>query len=225
MSHVTCAAEGCDRLREQRDWCRPHYFRWCQYGDPLAGPALRMSRRGDAECSVEGCTAVAVARTWRRLHYERWRKHGDVQALKVTMGPPRAEMCSIEGCAKAVRARTWCSMHYQRWRIHGDPRTCLFPEVTNACGIDECQRPVHKSGVCYRHHREFTKLFMVQQEGCCAICKISLATAVRSLVLDHCHKTGRPRGLLCHHCNCGIGFMQDDARLLLAAVDYLQSTG
>lgn len=42
------------------------------------------------------------------------------------------------------------------------------------------------------------------------------------LVVDHCHKTGKVRRLLCHNCNRGLGLFHDDPAVLLKAVDYLK---
>lgn len=55
------------------------------------------------------------------------------------------------------------------------------------------------------------------QRGKCAICE----WFTEKLVVDHCHATGRIRGLLCGKCNSGIGLLQDDPRILRAALNYL----
>ena len=65
---------------------------------------------------------------------------------------------------------------------------------------------------------EYDKL-KESQNNLCAICQVKFEVAV--LVVDHCHKTGKVRGLLCHSCNKGIGFLQDDPKLLQKAVRYL----
>jgi Recombination endonuclease VII len=39
------------------------------------------------------------------------------------------------------------------------------------------------------------------QKGCCAICKRHESTFAKRLAVDHNHKTGRVRGLLCFRCN------------------------
>jgi hypothetical protein len=41
------------------------------------------------------------------------------------------------------------------------------------------------------------------------------------LAVDHDHKTGAPRGLLCHTCNAGIGHLHDDPELILKAYYYV----
>ncbi len=52
----------------------------------------------------------------------------------------------------------------------------------------------------------------------CSIC----GTTDKKLKLDHCHKTGKMRGLLCHFCNVGIGLFKDDIAILKNAIIYLE---
>lgn len=54
----------------------------------------------------------------------------------------------------------------------------------------------------------------------CAICKTPFTIVKRNV--DHCHRTGRVRGLLCQSCNVGLGRFNDDAKLLRAALKYLK---
>ena len=56
-----------------------------------------------------------------------------------------------------------------------------------------------------------------QQDGKCKICKCS-----KSLVIDHDHKTGKVRSLLCHRCNSGLGFFDDNPKFLESASTYLK---
>ena len=63
-----------------------------------------------------------------------------------------------------------------------------------------------------------------QQGGGCAICKQPCARE-RRLSVDHCHSTGRVRGLLCQNCNAAIGMFKDDTALLFRAIDYLSGGG
>ncbi len=63
-------------------------------------------------------------------------------------------------------------------------------------------------------------LMLVDQGDACAIC--GLVNNDRRMVVDHCHSTGRVRGLLCSTCNLGLGHFSDEPALLFAALEYLE---
>jgi hypothetical protein len=58
------------------------------------------------------------------------------------------------------------------------------------------------------------------QNNLCAICGRKDETRV--LCVDHDHKTGAVRGLLCNNCNIGLGNLKDDVQILQSAIGYLQ---
>lgn len=62
---------------------------------------------------------------------------------------------------------------------------------------------------------------LAEQDGLCAICGLK-CTSGRQLAVDHDHKTGAVRGLLCGNCNRALGHLQDDLRNARAAVAYLE---
>src|ERR1700683_2768076 len=57
----------------------------------------------------------------------------------------------------------------------------------------------------------------------CEVC--SHPPMARDLHLDHDHKTGKPRGWLCHHCNIAIGNAEDSPWRLRALADYVERGG
>lgn len=69
-----------------------------------------------------------------------------------------------------------------------------------------------------------------QAKGCCQICGVAIPSHLDNdakklaakVAIDHDHKTGRVRGLLCGSCNCSIGYMLDDPARLRAAAEYLE---
>lgn len=61
-----------------------------------------------------------------------------------------------------------------------------------------------------------------QQSGRCAICGTDRNGGV-AMGVDHDHRTGDIRGLLCDPCNIGLGGFRDDPALLAAASAYLQA--
>jgi hypothetical protein len=62
------------------------------------------------------------------------------------------------------------------------------------------------------------------QNHACAICKSQNSGDKRSkrLSIDHCHQSGKIRGLLCSSCNKAIGLMKDSPELMLLAIGYLK---
>lgn len=65
-------------------------------------------------------------------------------------------------------------------------------------------------------------IMLVEQNYQCKIC--SIHNDVKKLGVDHCHSTGRVRGLICQDCNFSLGRMQDSVERLQNAINYLNST-
>lgn len=67
-----------------------------------------------------------------------------------------------------------------------------------------------------------------EQKHTCAICgcketAIDAKGSERFMPVDHCHKTGKVRALLCSHCNRSLGGFKDDPDLLRKAAAYIES--
>jgi hypothetical protein len=66
---------------------------------------------------------------------------------------------------------------------------------------------------------------LVEQAGKCAICDQPESHMrngkVKALAVDHCHSTGKIRGLLCSDCNTGIGKLKDNPAVLQSAIGYI----
>jgi len=70
--------------------------------------------------------------------------------------------------------------------------------------------------------KEYEQLY-VRQNGVCAICFHPEPVKNRLfLAVDHDHKTGRVRGLLCSKCNVAIGMFEDRVEVLRSAIRYLK---
>lgn len=127
-----------------------------------------------------------------------------------------------------------------------DPRpvTCGHPDRKH------CARGLCRACYAARHYRSDKALerhlrrqyglsagrfedLLKAQGGVCAICKgpqinrrcrDQVKALPDRLTVDHCHKTGQVRGLLCALCNAALGGFRDSPELLLAAVQYLLAT-
>lgn len=125
-----------------------------------------------------------------------------------------------------------CKTEYERKRVMSDPekkkrkyeqnqkwkskdpdryKGTIFPSKWKRLGID-CTK------------EDYLKM-LEKQNSVCAICKkVDMVNGKQvALSVDHCHTTGKVRGLLCGSCNRGIGLLKDDPNLLNNAISYLQS--
>lgn len=67
------------------------------------------------------------------------------------------------------------------------------------------------------------KEMLDSQDHTCDICN-QVCSSGKPLVVDHCHTTGKVRGLLCMHCNTGLGHFNDSEQHLNAAIAYLKKS-
>jgi hypothetical protein len=64
---------------------------------------------------------------------------------------------------------------------------------------------------------------LLEQKHQCAICFADEINVFKGLLfVDHCHTTGKVRGLLCHHCNTALGKFKDSEQILNNAINYLE---
>lgn len=130
--------------------------------------------------------------------FEKYRTHSSrcrVCTMAATSNWRRTE----EG---ALRRRTWGRERYQN-----------------------CERVRKKNYECALKRKYNITLFefdlmLVEQQGCCAICDEPLIRK-KEPHIDHCHRTGTVRGLLCFNCNTLLGSAKDSIRVLRAAEKYL----
>ena len=62
---------------------------------------------------------------------------------------------------------------------------------------------------------------LIDQNNKCAICNLE-HTNIKKLHVDHCHNTGKVRGLLCSNCNNGMGKLGDSIERLELVINYLK---
>ena len=91
----------------------------------------------------------------------------------------------------------------------------------------EHEKSLRNSRYLYRYGittEEYESLFKTQN-GQCKICKSTDfgRKNANHFCVDHCHITGKVRGLLCHKCNSALGKFNDDINLLKNAITYLEA--
>lgn len=74
-------------------------------------------------------------------------------------------------------------------------------------------------GRAYKYNMSVDALvaFLNRTDGFCEICKLK-----KNLFVDHDHRTGKVRGVLCRECNSLIGYAGEKEGVLLSAIDYIK---
>lgn len=72
-------------------------------------------------------------------------------------------------------------------------------------------------GITLQEHQQMFE----NQNGVCAICKNPGDGRWKKLCVDHCHTTGKVRGLLCKRCNIALGEVGDNISTLQKMIEYL----
>jgi len=118
---------------------------------------------------------------------------------------------------------------------HGKANCCLEcrrNEYSKYEAENKNKRTVEKKEQMWEHtlkskygiNKEEYNTMLEEQDFSCKICNAHIAELDRKLYVDHCHTTGKVRGLLCITCNTGIGMLKDDIEILENAIKYLKET-
>ena len=112
---------------------------------------------------------------------------------------------------------------------HGKCKSCFIKEkqkdYTPEKGRDKNLR--HSYGITLQEYNQM----LTNQDSKCATCGTTEPGGRKSgrgggadvFVVDHCHKTGEVRGLLCHSCNRSMGLLGDNVSILSEMIKYLQN--
>lgn len=109
-------------------------------------------------------------------------------------------------------------------------KQCILEYNKQLQKTPEYKEKIWANKITYRYgitYSEYIKLLELQNNRC-AICSKTVEEAKgrskKKLVIDHCHKTHKIRGLLCSNCNSALGLLGDNLSILEAAVCYLKNS-
>ena len=95
---------------------------------------------------------------------------------------------------------------------------CLFKQKRIKAEKNHARNIARKYGITPRDYQDILDF----QGGLCYLCRRATGTT-RRLSVDHDHKTGQVRGLLCRPCNNILGHARDDPAFFCRAVEYLMA--
>lgn len=112
---------------------------------------------------------------------------------------------------------------HEAWRIKNKPRAAADAKRWRANNKERAADHGRKN--LYDLPMGAFEQMLASQDGKCAICERTEAGGRGAFHVDHCHDSGKVRGLLCNSCNGGLGKFRDRPELLLKAVKYLAEGG
>lgn len=182
---------------------------------------------------AEGCRTSSSARQAVDRAFDDVDSEGDLSMRQCT----RCRQAKSEGDFYAT-SKSWCKecrREYARQR-HAGLRDATTTKPCAVCGspIEGTEMALMRRRFCSRqcHRRHYNTVgrygvadgekadMLRRQGGRCAVCRRSNA---RRWCVDHDHRTGKVRGVLCSACNTGLGQLRDDPGVLRAAADYVES--
>lgn len=115
----------------------------------------------------------------------------------------------------------------KRYRLRHPEYVQKFKDLNKAWAINN---PIQRREISRKYflkrdysmtQEDYVKM-LNNQKGKCAICGTEKPTGKwKVFAVDHCHTTGKIRGLLCNECNRGMGLLGDNVERLRKAAEYL----
>lgn len=210
--NTPCSFDGCDRPRYARGLCVAHRKQQVRH------PGLPLWPLGDAERK----RAVSKA-AWERKTPEQRLAHSRMMQAKrsATTDEHARRISQALRNRRQVSGPDWVGEARACWGCKGTftPKVPQHVYCSSECRSLDAR--VRKYGI---DRAEFDRL-MAAQGGSCALCGEGQRgfTSGKMLHFDHCHITGKFRGLLCATCNTALGRFGDDPDRLRRAAAYLEA--
>jgi hypothetical protein len=225
-----CKEDDCDQYAYGRGLCVKHYQLARYHGRLPDAPGLHT-------CDQCGGTFTPVK--WGAKYCSRG-CNDKARYIRTRKATPRATECAHCGTklpdnrdARMRFCTEKCSQDFRGVRLAAERRAAKSERPCKGCGdpisVDRQINTLYCTESCKissRRHEAYglTKdelSQLLRQHEKCALCGTS-NWGSKGPQVDHCHDTGRVRGVLCLNCNVGLGCFKDDPVSLRAAADYLE---
>lgn len=176
-------------------------------------------------CAIDECKNRARSRTalWCEAHYHLNYRNGGPTTTKIRVPNGKCHHCAVPMTRKALFCDALCKRRF-RMGAPGRQLVCISCDKVLAEGFNLGSLYCSRACKSLRDRASKYGLSVVQLRALlddakgCAVCH----RADAELVIDHCHSSGRIRGVLCSPCNVGIGMLAESPTKMLAAIDYLR---
>ena len=126
----------------------------------------------------------------------------------------------MKQCTKCGELKPLSEYHKDKTKRDGHKPRCktcasIYFQENRAEKLDKAR--IRNYGVT---REEFDQMIK-DQDGSCEICKLPFVPN-KTPHVDHCHTTNRIRGLLCNHCNRGLGGFRDSIKIMQSAQEYIK---
>jgi hypothetical protein len=137
---------------------------------------------------------------------------------------------SCRDCRRA-RCRAWYEQNIESERQRARDRIKVYgakdKERNRLWAAANPEKARHNSrkkllGKKYNMTIEEHDALFVSQGSVCGACGSPEPGSKKGWSTDHCHKTGVVRGIVCHHCNIGIGHAKDNIETIRSWIAYLE---
>jgi hypothetical protein len=135
-------------------------------------------------------------------------------------------------CAACNQLKDYCQFRKDSWKPDGHSRECKTcrnarnVEYQRKNVVGRRNKAIDFQGKSSKEIKAIYDEVYELQQGCCAICRMPEVKRYRGrvvrLAMDHCHVTGKFRGLLCFQCNVLLARFKDNPETFQRGVDYLQ---
>ncbi len=200
-----CKIDGCNNKVSTLGLCWVHYEKQRYAKAP--------------PCKISGCDIHVHSKGLCNKHYR--------QELNARTD---RRHCLVAECTDPIHANGLCTKHHIRLRRHGSLNPVRPKYFT---GSDKQYEEYYRIAASRSLKRKYGitlqdyEIIHEKQNGECAICNSPETTIekstgnIRRLAVDHCHVTGKVRGLLCAACNTSLGKFKDSPDILSKAIAYL----
>jgi len=142
----------------------------------------------------------------------------DIQRTKKHPGPRTTGFKTCSFCQQKKRVSEYSKRLRAKDGLRHRCKPCDRKEDKKYRQNNPSKQRLCKVKHTYGLNKKEYEALVKKHNGKCAICEFDN----KQLGIDHCHYTGKVRGLLCSRCNSGIGMLGDDVKTLQKAMKYLK---